>query len=313
MADFYRFSGGRVVKVRVHSKGDKRANATGIEDHGKEGVIHLDSSFDKRILWHELAHHIEADPIAKITASAFIRRRSIDGKAYSLRSLTGSNGYRPNESAYKDHFFDHYVGKIYNDGLTEVFAMGVESFCDPLTLGQRMAKDPETLEFVAGHLKQPIHPLAKAHMALRERLIDVSNEANEEAGSELEQMQKRLAEGAEVIPDTDDQWLRDSRWDWCVKGKQVGRLPYSGWYVFEGLVRNPKTKRKGAGVILVKVSHADGVDFLGKPRTSLRMVELAGRGLMMARLADVAWQKTGVFPDAYQLENSNYLRRIIEA
>lgn len=310
MAEFYRFSGGRVVKVKVHSKGDRRANATGIEDHGKEGVIHLDSRFDKRVLWHELAHHIEADPVAKMTAGKFIRRRSVDGKAYSLRSLTKNNGYRSNESAFKDHFFNEYVGKIYNHGTTEVFSMGVESFSDPLTLGRRMAQDPETLEFVAGYLKQPIHPLAKAHMALRERLIDVSSEANEEAGSELEQMQQRLANGVEVIPDTDDQWLKDSGWDYHVKEKQTGRLPNSGWYVFEGLVRNPQTKRKSAGVILVKVSPADGTDFMGRPRTMLQKVELVGKGLTLAKLADVAWQKTGVFPSAYQLENLEYLRKI---
>ncbi|MBP8150289.1 MAG: hypothetical protein KAY21_11275, partial [Limnohabitans sp.] len=87
MAEFYRFSGGRVVKVKIHSKGDRRANATGIEDHGKEGTINLDSAFDKRVLWHELAHHIEADPVAKMAAGKFIRRRSVDGKAYSLNSL----------------------------------------------------------------------------------------------------------------------------------------------------------------------------------------------------------------------------------
>lgn len=311
MAEFYRFSGGRVVKVKIHSKGDRRANATGIEDHGKEGTINLDSAFDKRVLWHELAHHIEADPVAKMAAGKFIRRRSVDGKAYSLNSLIGGKGYRPNESAFKDHFFNPYVGKIYNHGVTEVFSMGVESFSDPLTLGRRMAQDPETLEFVAGYLKQPIHPQARAHMALRERLIDVTNDANEEAGNEAENLLAQLAEAGQFVPDTDKSWLTEAGWGRDFDGKQIGKLPGSGWYVFEDKVRNPQTKRKGAGFLLAQLKPTTGWD--GKPSTSLHTREYASRDINVVKAAEAAWQKTGVLPQAYELENSAYLRKILQA
>jgi hypothetical protein len=316
MAEFYRLSGGRVVKVKVHSKGDKRANATGIEDHGKEGVIHLDSRFDKRVLWHELAHHIEADPMAKIAAGKFIRRRSVDGKAHSLRSLTGSKGYRSNESAYKDHFFDHYVGKIYNDGITEVFSMGVESFSDPMTLGQRMTQDPETLEFVAGYLKQPIHPLAKAHMALRERLIDVSSEANEEASKGIEQLQAELAAKVSFTQDTDTSWTGGGSISWYSGGgKQVGKFTESGFYLFEAKVRNPETKRQMLGFILY-LPEQDGVNSLGHPRWSRRshwdVQELPTKDLNVVKAAMFIRQKTGWFPGWYELNNEDTLKKHLQ-
>jgi hypothetical protein len=316
MAEFYRLSGGRVVKVKVHSKGDKRANATDIEDHGKEGVIHLDSRFDKRVLWHELAHHIEADPMAKIAAGKFIRRRSVDGKAHSLRSLTGSKGYRSNESAYKDHFFHEYVGKIYNDGITEVFSMGVESFSDPMTLGQRMTQDPETLEFVAGYLKQPIHPLAKAHMALRERLIDVTNEANEEASKGIEQLQAELAAKVSFTQDADTSWTGGGSISWYSGGgKQVGKFTESGFYLFEAKVRNPETKRQMLGFILY-LPEQDGVNSLGHPRWSRRshwdVQELPTKDLNVVKAAMLIRQKTGWFPGWYELNNADTLKKHLQ-
>ncbi len=318
MAEFYRFSGGRVVKVKVHSKGDRRANATGIEDHGKEGVIHLAGSFDKRVLWHELAHHIEADPVAKMAAGKFIRRRSVDGKAYSLRSLTKNSGYRSSESAFKDHFFDQYVGKIYNHGTTEVFSMGVESFSDPLTLGRRMAQDPETLEFVAGYLKQPIHPLAKAHMALRERLIDVSSEANEEAAKGIEQLQAELAAKVGFTPDTDTSWTGGGDISWYSGGgKQVGKFNDSGFYLFEAKVRNPDTKRQMAGYIVYRPKRQDGVDHLDRPRWSRDgyndVESIPTRDLNVVKVAMLIRQKTGWFPGWYELNNEDTLKKHIQA
>ena len=316
MAEFYRFSGGRVVKVKIHSRGDRRANATGIEGHGTEGTIHLDSAFDKRVLWHELAHHIEADPVAKMAAGKFIRRRSEDGKAHSLRSLTGNKGYRANESAFKDHFFDAYVGKIYNDGMTEVFSTCVESFSDPLTLGQRMAQDPETLEFVAGYLKQPVHPLAGAHMALRERLIDVNREAKEEASSEaskgLEQLQAQLAAGIDFAPDDDVAWLVESGWDYAVKGKQVGRFPGTDWRLFEAKVKNQETKRMMNGYQLVRVEKTDRLNGRGQSSWSLLRRDFAPRDLTLMKVALAVERKTGHIPWPWEINDVTYLRKTIE-
>lgn len=317
MAEFYRFSGGRVAKVRIHSKGDRRANATDIEAHGKEGAIHLDSSFDKRILWHELAHHIEADPVAKLAAGAFIRRRSVDGKAYSLRSLSGHKGYRADEAAYKDHFFSHYVGKIYRDGITEVFSMGVESFSDPLTLGRRLVQDAETLEFVAGYLKQPIHPLARAHMSLRGRLIDTTVEANEALGNEVEQIQKKLAQQAVYVADTDDSWTEGGDISWyTANGKQVGKFPEAGFYLYEAKVRNVDTKRKVTGYRVFYPERSDRLDYMDRvvwrPRGTSGTNDFPTKDLDIVKAAIVIWQKTGWFPNWYTLNNVDSLRKYLQ-
>lgn len=313
MAEFYRFTGGRVVKVKVHSRGDRRANATDIEDHGKEGVIHLDSRFDKRVLWHELAHHIEADPVAKMAAGKFIRRRSVDGKAYSLRSLTGNKGYRSNEGAYKDHFFDHYVGKIYRDGATEVFSMAVESFTNPLVLGQRLLKDAETIEFVAGYLKQPMHPLAKAHMALRGRLIDANNNAAEESSVGAKALHAELAAGVEFVADTDISWLdATGGWAWRVREKQVGRFPGTDWYLFEAKVRNPETGRRINGYQLMRAVERPGI-YDEKTSWYLEHFDLSERDLTLAKVTVAFWQKTGSFPRASDIKNTDYLKRKLQS
>lgn len=214
MAEFYRFTGGRVTTVRIHSKGDRRANATDIEAHGKVGTINLATSFDKRVLWHELAHHMEADPVAKMAAGRFIRRRSTDGKTHSLRSLSGNNGYRSDEIALKGDFFSPYVGKVYQDGVTEVFSMGVESFSNPELLARRAAVDPQTLEFIAGFVKAEMDPLARAHMNLREIVREMQEEATEATEESAASHIKGMAATVDLVPDTDTQWQKDSRFEW---------------------------------------------------------------------------------------------------
>ena len=306
MAEFYRFTGGRLAAVRVHSKGDRRANATDIESHGKVGTINLDSSFDKRVLWHELAHHMEADPVAKVAAGRFIRRRALDGgKVYSLRSLTGSKGYRADEGAYKDHFFDHYVGKVYRNGVTEVFSMAVESFSNPELLARRLAVDPETLEFVAGFVKAPRTPLADAHMGLREivrQMEDDVLEANEEAAGALI---KKVAASVQFTPDTDLSWAEAMGWYVVRYGEQLGRLESTETgtvvYVASGKVKNPDTRRLGAGLILFWpwTGGASG----------LRAFSLPTKDLDYARASVALYARTGAVPSWYSLNNPEFLQK----
>lgn len=261
MAEFYRITNGRVASVRINSNGSRRANATDIEAHGKVGTINLDSNFDKRVLWHELAHHMEADPVAKMAAGRFIRRRAVDSKAYSLRSLTGNNGYRSNEAAFKDHFFSPYVGKIYSDGITEVFSMGVESLSNPELLGRRMAEDHETLDFVSGFLRLPFDPLARAHMGLREIMQEMNGEVDEARENVVEAKIKALAASAQLIADTDKAWLKENLAGWMYERdeyKQIGRFADSEQYVMAGKGRDPTTWRKVAGFWLIRQNGVNG-------------------------------------------------------
>lgn len=299
MAEFYRFTGGRLLSVKIHSKGDRRANATDIEAHGKVGTINLATSFDKRVLWHELAHHLEADPVAKMAAGRYIRRRSIAGdQKYSLRSLSGQNGYRPDEAAYKGNFFHPYVGKVYSDGVTEVFSMGVESFSDPETLARRAADDPQTLEFIAGFLKSQNDPLAKAHATLREIVREMQDEATEATEESSAAYLKRLADTVELTPDADKSWL--GRSDWMLsKFTQIGRFEDSGYYLLSGKVRALSSRRMVNGLVLVRSNGEGWVDRTEVPGTDQEVIKA-----MYA-----LYRKQGVFPNYYRMSDNEYLRK----
>ncbi len=308
MAEFYRFTGGRVTSVVIDSKGDRRANATDIEEHGKVGAINLGSSFDRRVLWHELAHHMEADPVAKMASGRYIRRRSQDGKVYTLRSLTGIN-YGKKEVAYNCGFFDAYVGKKYDSGITEVFSMGVESFSDPAMLARRAIADPQTLEFVAGFCRQPMSDLSRAHMAMRDMLQDITGEVEEASENWLEATIKQLSDRAPFVPDTDRYWIAGVSAGWMLdEFKQLGRFQGSDGdtfavYVLSGKIRNPSTGRKGNGMILAMV-YADG---------GLVRHLYPGATLEVARAAHTLWVKNGVFPHWYVFDDQARLQATMGA
>jgi hypothetical protein len=59
MAEFYRLAGGKIGKIALaQARGVRRAHTRGVMDI--EAVIVPGSRFDKEVLWHELAHHLEA-------------------------------------------------------------------------------------------------------------------------------------------------------------------------------------------------------------------------------------------------------------
>ncbi|QOJ22962.1 MAG: hypothetical protein HRU78_04290 [Gammaproteobacteria bacterium] len=142
MAEFYRITGGKLRQVRIETDGSRRANASGI-GHFEDNVIRPGSSFNKTILWHEMAHHLEADPAAKAASNGYLLKRRKSEKVYSLRSLTGNRGYRSNEGAYSDDFINPYVGKVYRDKTTEVWSMGIQYLSNPSDAAMLVAKDPK--------------------------------------------------------------------------------------------------------------------------------------------------------------------------
>lgn len=308
MAEFYRLTSGRVSKVKIDSKGDRRANATNIDQHGTTGSVFLDSRFSKRTLWHELAHHIEADPVARNASGRLIRRRSVDGKAYTLKSLTGNPGYRAGEVAYKDGFFNAYVGKIYHHGITEVFSMGIESFSDPLMLGRRIAQDPETLEFVAGFMKAEIDPLERAFLSLRDALEEMSSEAKEGEGATVEAMISRLAERVEITKDDDRSWDGYGLY----KGKQIGTV--GGWHIIEDRVRDyyGAGGRKVAGFMLVRPFKEPDPYREGETRRGANLHGFPSRDKVLLRAAVAIFQKTGSFPSQSELNNVAFLQSHID-
>lgn len=305
-AEFYRLARGRIEKVVIDSKGDRRANAVGTMDHGTAGRVNLGTGFDKRVLWHELGHHVEADPVAAAAARLFIRLRSKDdGKLHKLSKLTGHKGYGSHEVAYSNGFFHPYVGKVYSWGTTEVFSMGLESFSDPFLLAQRIAKDPETFEFVTGYLRSPKTALQRLHLAMRQSL----REGNESAEAEAEDTAKAsLAREvgkitdfvtATELPEEVDEWARR-----MLQGQVVGYLSPDKdgvYYVLaKGRWRHPKTRRMGVVFQLYKVYR----DAQSLPRAydafPLNEPEIA-------RLALASWRQTGIEPRYEYLASGQFI------
>lgn len=304
MAEFYRMIGGRLKRVRIDSKGDRRANATDIEAHGKVGTVNLDSKFSRLVLWHELGHHMEADPVAKAAAGRFLKMRSVDGgKTYSLRSMTGSKFYGRNEVAINGGFFSPYVGKIYGDGATEVFSMGIETLSDPAILAQRALADPQTIEFVTGFLMGARNPLSAVHMELRDMITSMDEEHRDNQADRAAGAVKALADSVELIEDKDRSWM-DGNWifqSYVEQMEQVGRIGGDaidgGRYVFSGKVKNERG-RMVSGFVMAWFDGA-GIRRASYPTKDINMVKA-----LMA-----IYQQRGFTPSLSDLQSAEFLQR----
>jgi hypothetical protein len=249
MAEFYRLTGGRLAKITVATNGSRRANAGGIHGHNSS-VINLGSQFDKRVLFHELAHHLEADPMALAAGKGFLVKRRESAETVSLRALTKNNGYESYEKAFKDSFFDPYVGKDYPDA-TEVFSMGIESFNDPLVLAQRIAADPEMFTLMAGFLKSQQDPLFAsvkkvfAQIAQTEQAIATAKE------DQLDKAIAKLSARANLVK------LEVPPFPPYLSGSKGGTYvgSFKNIHVYEyAKVRDPETRRLKRGWLVVEIT-----------------------------------------------------------
>jgi hypothetical protein len=149
MAEFYRLTGGRIGKAFFDSKGDKRANAI----HSR-GLIYVDSRFTKKILFHEMAHLLEAEMKLEVMGETFRDTRAKKEKGLkSLKSITGNPGFRSDEVAYTDDFFDPYVGKVYRQASTEVLSMGLQMFSSPEDTIFLAKRDPQMFSLMVGFMR----------------------------------------------------------------------------------------------------------------------------------------------------------------
>ena len=248
MAEFYRLTGGRLAKVTIRtSRG--RASAEGIHGHSSS-IINMGANFDKRVLFHELAHHLERDPVAVAAAKGFLEKRRESEKVYTLRSLTGWKSYGAKEVAHKDAWFNHYVGKVYNYDVTEVMSMGVESFCDDFTLASRIQQDPEHFALIAGFMRTPPDPLFKAVKQVFAQQADAETEVAEVQADERESSLAVLAGGVTLTkldpPPLDPPFMG------LYRGTYIGS--YSGIHVYLcKALRKYATKRKCTGYLLSHV------------------------------------------------------------
>lgn len=264
MAEFYRLTGGKASAIRIGIDGGKRANAVGISERLGEKVINLGSRFNKTVLFHELAHHLENDPIAKAASNGFLLKRREGDEVHTLRSLTGNKGYDSREIAYKDHFMDAYVGKIYRDGITEVWSMGVQYLANPKDAAIFAAKDPEMFALITGYLSMPLTPAMHAKLNMHKGAIGEKQEQKKTLEMQYERAVEFLAAKA---PIEKDNWFgaldrSDPIYDmlisyvlWRAKKGNPEYVGSNGNYrVFSGVFNNRHTKRNAKGYVVVDVT-----------------------------------------------------------
>lgn len=159
---FYQLVGGQGTNLL---QGGIRLNKTG---RAYASVItrevSIAASDSDSVLYHELAHHIEAasqlNPetakIADATAS-FIRSRAT-GEPRPLSEITNNKEYGDDEMAYPGDFIHPYVGKIYEEvesrgkayKNSEVLSVGMEHFDSPQHMATFFSKDPEHFQLILG-------------------------------------------------------------------------------------------------------------------------------------------------------------------
>jgi hypothetical protein len=193
MMEFYRLVGGKIGKIKVVTKGTSRAHA-----NKHTGEVAVDSNFNKRVLFHELAHHLEfSNPLILMAASEFRKQRT-DGsegeKLVPLRALAHM-GYGKDEFAFKDKFFDPYVGKYYRDGSTEVVSMGLQQLASPEAILHLYANDREHLELAVGMAAQDDPAIREwLKVATFAAEAEISEEVRREAfNKELKRVATRVA------------------------------------------------------------------------------------------------------------------------
>jgi len=265
MAEFYRICGGKSSAIRI-SAGGRRAHTTGVETRLGEKIICLGTRFDKGTLFHELAHHLENDPIAKAASNGFLLKRRESPVPHSLRSLTGNKGYRADEVAYKDSFINPYTGKIYRDGVTEVFSMGVEYLANPKDAAMFAAKDPQMFALITGYLTNTITPGMHAKLNMHAGAIDTLQTMRETEAEQYSNAISALADRVDLVADTWWQDLQESaphsaRW-LASYAFTTGKPPeylgsYEDFRVFQGVFKNKNTGRKSKGYLVVRASSVD--------------------------------------------------------
>lgn len=271
MAEFYRISGGKLRLIKIESERSGRAHAKGI-GHFEDASINPGNGFNKTVLWHEMAHHLEADSAAKSAANGYLLKRRESDKVFSLKSLTGNRGYASNEGAYKDDFIDPYVGKVYRDQTTEVWAMGIQYLANPYDAAMLASKDPEMAALMAGYLQADLTPAMKLLQSLQDQAKDIVQGRRDTEQSEYEKALEKLSEGIEIVSDS---WFSDL--DPIDQGSLLGKRgglndpkakyigSWGSYRVFTGKFKNPFTKRVANGFGVAFTSQSGSFVIPGEP------------------------------------------------
>ena len=143
----------------------KMFNGKGIEVWGRDEVgrahartgfmqINLYAGNSSSVTFHEAGHLISHAESAKRKGKLWAKKRAKES-GYPRQMMY--KDIRPNtvdraSRAYKDDFIDTYTGKLYRDGDTEVFSMGVQQFQSKEKLLLFAEKDFDHFSFIHGTL-----------------------------------------------------------------------------------------------------------------------------------------------------------------
>ncbi|EOW9480330.1 hypothetical protein ACOCG1_003401 [Vibrio cholerae] len=147
MATYYRLTNGRLDAVRLITTGSKRASAI-----INTATIDIDHDFDRRTLFHEMSHLLEADESVKLANQRFIKKRA-SGSPQRLSVLTNNRSYKSDEIAIPDNFYSPYVGKVYESGATEVASMGIQQFSSIESMFALYDSDQEMFTLMVGMMQ----------------------------------------------------------------------------------------------------------------------------------------------------------------
>lgn len=199
MAEFYRMVAGKSQNIRIALNGAKRASAHGLGNAKGEKIIVIDNNFNKTTLFHELAHFIEDDPIAKGAANGYLIKRRKNADLVRIDQLLPNHGFRKDEVVWEDDFLHPYVGKYYADGCTEVFSMGVQHLATPHAATKLASQDPELFALITGYMTGSVTPAMQAKLNAHKASGGIR-------ASRDEIYEQAIATLAQKIPLTQDGW-----------------------------------------------------------------------------------------------------------
>jgi hypothetical protein len=152
-ADFYQLIDKDLGIEKISPSGDTRACAK-LRENWVNLPNEIASKDRKWIQFHEMAHFAEfRDKKAGKEAEDWVQRRTT-GVPVPLSQLTGNPAYKDDETAHPDSFIDHYVGKLYGQGITEVHSMGLQAFADPDKLVDLYKQDPEHFRLMMRYIRK---------------------------------------------------------------------------------------------------------------------------------------------------------------
>jgi hypothetical protein len=155
--EFFRIHNGGLRYLKEFKSASDRAYANTIG-----GYIDVGDWVVTSTVFHEMGHFAEnqsgwlfIDKTSNYRAknSDFIKSRAT-GEPGLLSVLADNSGYDDDEVAYPDKFIHPYVGKIYEDGETEVLSMGFEYFTSSDRMLELWNKDSEHFKLMITYLQE---------------------------------------------------------------------------------------------------------------------------------------------------------------